>query len=47
MAHLVRITARAQADIDEALTWLMQRSSQAAARWHASLLASADAGGPA
>ena len=38
MAHQVRITARALADIDEALTWLSQQSSQAAARWHASLL---------
>lgn len=38
MPHQVRITARAERDIDEALAWLAERSSQAAARWHAALL---------
>lgn len=38
MTHQVHITARAERDIDETLTWLAENSLQAAARWHARLL---------
>ena len=38
MPHEVRITARAETDIDDVLAWLVQRSPSEAARWHARLL---------
>ncbi|MBY0527282.1 MAG: type II toxin-antitoxin system RelE/ParE family toxin [Gemmataceae bacterium] len=39
MPYDVRISARALRDVDEILAWLDRHSPQAAARWHASLLA--------
>jgi plasmid stabilization system protein ParE len=38
MAYSVHITARALREIDEALTWISERSPAAAARWHGELL---------
>jgi plasmid stabilization system protein ParE len=38
MAHQVRISAKALADVEEALAWLAERSPQAAVRWHAGLM---------
>jgi plasmid stabilization system protein ParE len=38
MAYRVLVTARAQGDIAEAVAFLMQRSAQAASRWHAAVL---------
>lgn len=38
MAYSVRITARALREIDEALEWLSERASRAAARWHEQLM---------
>ncbi len=38
MAHRVRMAARAERDVDEALSRLQPRFPVAAARWHAGLL---------
>ena len=38
MGHSVQITARALAEIDEALEWLSRRSRAAALRWHEQLM---------
>lgn len=38
MPHQVNITARAERDVGETLTWLAAQSLQAAGRWHAALL---------
>jgi plasmid stabilization system protein ParE len=38
MPFLVHITAGAERDIDEILTWLVKRAPLTAARWHATLL---------
>lgn len=39
MAHFVHMTPRAEADLEETLAWLCERSIQAAANWHARILA--------
>ena len=39
MAHSVYITARALAEIDEALDWFANQSEAAALRWHERLIA--------
>jgi plasmid stabilization system protein ParE len=38
MAHSVYITARAMAEIDEALDWIENQSEAAALRWHERLI---------
>jgi plasmid stabilization system protein ParE len=42
MAYRVRIAARAEADVEKALGWMLRRSAAAAGRWHAGLLAAVD-----
>ena len=38
MPHVVRITPRALAELEETFAWLHERSPQAAANWHARLM---------